>query len=152
MTAKSGSASCLASGEGQQAAGTDQPEDQGEQRSRPSLQPGANEEMADGDAVARERDRARRHRTALQSCVVSTVPVQGDAERSKRDGGRRCEKAGEALGRRTSPRMAKADTTTPPTRKRTTYSVISLSSRVSTVAHRSRRPDPCAAGAPSKWS
>src|SRR5258705_26721 len=56
------------------------------------------------------------------------------------------------LGRRTSPRMAKADTTTPPTRKRTTYSVISLSSRVSTVAHRSRRPDPCAAGAPSKWS
>src|SRR5258705_6793884 len=98
MTAKSGSASCLASGEGQQAEGNDQPDDQREQRSRRSLQPCANEEMADDDAVDRERDRARRHRTALQSCVVSTVPVQGDAERSKRDGGRRCEKAGEAIG------------------------------------------------------
>src|SRR5258705_197061 len=40
------------------------------------------------------------------------------------------------LGRRTSPSMAKADTTAPPTMKRRTYSVISLSSRASTAGRR----------------
>jgi hypothetical protein len=54
------------------------------------------------------------------------------------------------FGRRTSPNMAKADTTMPPTRNRTRYSPSSLFSIVLEAALWSRRPDPCAAVEPSE--
>jgi hypothetical protein len=47
----------------------------------------ADKEMADDDAVDGERDRSRNHRLTLQDCVVGSVPVDGDGERSERDGG-----------------------------------------------------------------
>jgi hypothetical protein len=53
------------------------------------------------------------------------------------------------LGRRTSLSTAKADTMTPPTRKRTRYSGHFAFFRVSPGAHRFRRPDLSAAAAPS---
>ena len=99
MTAKSGSASCLSSGEG--TAGRRRPISQttsdsnvaGRARSRR-----ANEKMADDDAIDGKRDRARHHRLALQGRVAGSVLIDGDAERSERDRGRGPEQAREAFG------------------------------------------------------
>jgi hypothetical protein len=107
---------------------------QREQGSRRRSQPCANEEVADDDAVDGERDRASHHCLALEGCVVWPVPVHRDAQRGEGHRWRGSEQTGEALGTQNVTETAKADTTTPPTRKRTRYSVISLSSRVSAGA------------------
>jgi hypothetical protein len=52
----------------------------------------------------------------------------------------------------TSPSTAKAETTMPPTRKRTTYSLISISSKASTAGRRTRKRQSLAVPGGGDWS
>jgi hypothetical protein len=101
----------------------------GQHSGRQGPQPCTNEDLANHDTVDRECDRAYHHRVALHGRVAGTVLVDGDAERGKCDRGAAPNNPAKLLGRRTSPSIAKADTTAPPMKKRRTYSVISLSGR-----------------------
>src|SRR3954447_12446022 len=70
MTVKSGLGSCLTSGKDQQPKGHHQPDDQRQQRSRHRSPLGADKEVADDDAVDRERNRSRHHRPGLQGGIA----------------------------------------------------------------------------------
>src|SRR3954452_17568882 len=70
MTVKSGLGSCLTSGKDQQPKGHHQPDDQRQQRSRHRSPLGADKEVADDDAVDRERNRSRNHRPGLQGGIA----------------------------------------------------------------------------------
>jgi len=61
----------------------------------------------------------------LLNRIVGEAPVHGDAERREGDGRDGSKESGEALRAQNVSSIENGDTTIPPTRKRTTYSVIS---------------------------
>src|SRR5712675_2019651 len=97
MTAKSGSESCLTSGEHQQSERDYHPDDQRQQGSRKRPQLRADKEVADDDTVDGERNRSRNHRLSLHGGVVGPMLIRRDSKRGQRDRGSRSEQTGEAL-------------------------------------------------------
>ena len=78
----------------------------------------AQENPADGCCVDGHGDGSGDHGAGFYGCVEFAVVVDGEAEGGQRDGRCCTEEAGEAFGRKMSPRMAKRLTTVPPMRKR----------------------------------